>query len=396
MKQSGVSSRQLAVRNVITPAQAGVQIDSRFRGNDLFGRVLRPLYFVLLLATCHLSLDTVLHAQFATQATVPVPFSVSAPASTVTYISIPNRGQIAHTVQVVYTPASPNCTVWLQGSMDNSSWITLAAIPNINGNSRTQLGSATGYFTYLRVAVNANAKPGCTSKIDGFYTGLSTPVSFSGQIYNIPMSVQAPATMTAKIEYPAPQILMGLSCFNPNNTVSSGTVVFTGGGLNDLSKSGTYSCPGGRNYRVQVDGTGIPDTFRWSNNAGASYQATDVAMTGAPQLLECGLSVTFGATTGHTLTNFWTFNATDGTAYLQIADRNPPPAALGSFILYQLAILPGQAVSENVPFYSGNALSAAASTTQSGLVAVADPLPCNFQINLNGPFGPFLGAPNRL
>ncbi|UCH82366.1 MAG: hypothetical protein JSW20_06950 [Nitrospiraceae bacterium] len=83
--------------------------------------------------------------------------------------------------------------------------------------------------------------------------------------------------------------------------------------LNDLASGGTYSGTGTEppyvNYRVEIDGT-APDTFRWSDDNGSTWQATEVAITaGTAQTLNNGVTVTFGADTGHTAGNYWNFTA---------------------------------------------------------------------------------------
>lgn len=89
-----------------------------------------------------------------------------------------------------------------------------------------------------------------------------------------------------------------------------GAVTFSGTGLDDCTPSGNYAGNASRTYRVEIDATGTPDTFRWSNDSGSTWQASGVAITGAVQELEDGVLVTFGATTGHTLNDFWQFTAT--------------------------------------------------------------------------------------
>jgi hypothetical protein len=88
---------------------------------------------------------------------------------------------------------------------------------------------------------------------------------------------------------------------------------FTGAGLNDLTITGynanTSSGEVGRSYKVQIDSTGTPDTFKWSRDGGNNWKKTDTAITGSTQTLEGDVAVTFAATTGHTSTDSWTFSA---------------------------------------------------------------------------------------
>lgn len=93
------------------------------------------------------------------------------------------------------------------------------------------------------------------------------------------------------------------------NVTSVGSVTFTGGGLNDATSGGTYTYASAKNYRVQIDGTGTPDTFKWSDDGGSTWDATTVSITGSAQTLNEGVTITFSATTGHTVTDRWDFTA---------------------------------------------------------------------------------------
>lgn len=95
------------------------------------------------------------------------------------------------------------------------------------------------------------------------------------------------------------------------------TPVFTGSGLDDMTAGhGTLGTPEGdspcgpsADYKVEIDGTGSPNTFKWYIDD--VEQATGVSITGSKQ--ELGTSnvfVTFGATTGHTSGDYWTTHLT--------------------------------------------------------------------------------------
>lgn len=92
------------------------------------------------------------------------------------------------------------------------------------------------------------------------------------------------------------------------------SVAFTGTGINDMTTSGTPVAVA--SYLVQIDTAGTPDTFEWSDDGGTTF-TTGVAITGSAQLLNNGVSVTFAATTGHTVGDNWTFSAVSTTI-------NPP------------------------------------------------------------------------
>ena len=86
--------------------------------------------------------------------------------------------------------------------------------------------------------------------------------------------------------------------------------VFSGGGLNDATSSGTYTGTSDLNYIVKIDDEDAPDTFKWSIDGGSTWEDTGVAITGAAQLLSNGVYITFAATTGHDLDDLWTISAT--------------------------------------------------------------------------------------
>jgi len=90
-----------------------------------------------------------------------------------------------------------------------------------------------------------------------------------------------------------------------------GDVAFTGAGLDDMTQAGIYTANDGvtTNYRVEIDGN-APDTFQWSNDGGATWEATGVAVDTAAVTLENGLTVTFGALLGHTIGEHWDWAAT--------------------------------------------------------------------------------------
>lgn len=86
-------------------------------------------------------------------------------------------------------------------------------------------------------------------------------------------------------------------------------------GLDDAAPSGTCTQAGGAVFEVEIDTTGTPDKFRWRKDGGA--WTSGVSITGAAQLLSDGISVTFGATTGHSYAAKWTITAspTRGCVY---------------------------------------------------------------------------------
>ena len=87
------------------------------------------------------------------------------------------------------------------------------------------------------------------------------------------------------------------------------SVTFTGTGLDDIDKWSTgytgLTGNGAVSYRVQIDGNGTPDTFKWSTDNGVSWIATGVNCSTSLTLLADGIYVKFGATTGHTIGDYW-------------------------------------------------------------------------------------------
>ncbi len=84
-----------------------------------------------------------------------------------------------------------------------------------------------------------------------------------------------------------------------------GSTTFTGSGLDDLTYGGNYNSTAVRTYRVKIDAAAATDTFTWSEDGGSTWEATGVAITGGTQELNKGITVTFAATTGHTLNEYW-------------------------------------------------------------------------------------------
>lgn len=111
---------------------------------------------------------------------------------------------------------------------------------------------------------------------------------------------------------------------------------FTGIGLNDMSVNFGYNFSCAVDYRgqsystvaaykIEIDSTGTPDTFKWSHDGGSTWEATGVAITGSAQTLECGVQVTFGSTTGHTLGDSWTSLVYYGRFDVVASSSNPGP-----------------------------------------------------------------------
>jgi len=93
-----------------------------------------------------------------------------------------------------------------------------------------------------------------------------------------------------------------------NSGVSIGTITPMVSGLDDMSTSGQFTGTVDTTYEIEIDAEDTPDTFQWTDD-NWSTTITGVAITGAAQLLNNGVYITFDATTGHTDEDGWEFDA---------------------------------------------------------------------------------------
>ena len=96
-----------------------------------------------------------------------------------------------------------------------------------------------------------------------------------------------------------------------NYDTTPGPVFFTGTGLNDMTAGGTFTGTANRNFRVQIDSVGAIDTFSWTKSSATTtivWDATLVPISaGSTTIGTEGMTITFGALTGHTLNDRWDF-----------------------------------------------------------------------------------------
>ena len=92
-------------------------------------------------------------------------------------------------------------------------------------------------------------------------------------------------------------------------TPSAEDQVSTGAGaVNDCTIGGTYTGRGRARLKVTIASSATPDTFDWELKDDDNIvlaSASGVAITGASQSLSSGITVIFGATTGHTVGAIW-------------------------------------------------------------------------------------------
>ena len=93
--------------------------------------------------------------------------------------------------------------------------------------------------------------------------------------------------------------------------------VFYGVGLDDLSKSGTYTGTEDIRYFIEIDqiGDGVTsfDTFKWGKNNGGYEASNETIQINTPQLLENGVSITFANNSGHSASDKWYIGAKSAT-----------------------------------------------------------------------------------
>jgi hypothetical protein len=88
------------------------------------------------------------------------------------------------------------------------------------------------------------------------------------------------------------------------STAIEADVHSVGTGLSDLTQAGTYTGTASAVFTILLFATGTPDQFKWKKGS-AAYSAA-INITGSAQALSDGVTVTFTATTGHTLNDEWT------------------------------------------------------------------------------------------
>jgi len=109
-----------------------------------------------------------------------------------------------------------------------------------------------------------------------------------------------------------------------------GNITQAGTGLNDISTSGLPTSGTEISVVIAIDGEDTPDTFKYSLNGGSTWESETVSITGSEQSIGHGVSITFTATAGHTLTDEFSFTIYPVTSCTDIL--TPPASGLtGSF-----------------------------------------------------------------
>ena len=148
---------------------------------------------------------------------------------------------------------------------------------------------------------------------------------------------------------------------------------FTGAGLDDMTTNSGDNYTGSvtRSYRVQIDLAAGTDTFKWSHDGGSTWEVEDVAITGAAQTLEDSITVTFGATTGHTITNYWDFTVGDTTTNIHhIAGVYKIFASTAMPATDTRIVLDGYGLGGGIDLYSGPAASSHVNLHAEGSISL--------------------------
>ena len=96
---------------------------------------------------------------------------------------------------------------------------------------------------------------------------------------------------------------------NAGDTIGEANTTFSGTGLDDAYFGGHFKGTANTTYYVRIDGTGTPDTFEWSKDNFATTEATGVSVNTAGNTLDNGITIEWGANTGHTLNDTWSGTA---------------------------------------------------------------------------------------
>jgi hypothetical protein len=84
-------------------------------------------------------------------------------------------------------------------------------------------------------------------------------------------------------------------------------VFFTGTGPNDMTLSSSFTGTANRTFRIQIDGVNTPDTISLFNSAPTGTIATSFPISAGTTTVLEGITIAFGAASGHTLGDRWDF-----------------------------------------------------------------------------------------
>lgn len=108
--------------------------------------------------------------------------------------------------------------------------------------------------------------------------------------------------------------------FEGNQNYIESAVYYGVSGLNDLTEGGSYTGTDDIRYEIEIFTVGVTDTFRWREYLTGSETfdpptgwndngGLGIDITGSAQSLSNGVTITFGATTGHDSADSWIVSA---------------------------------------------------------------------------------------
>jgi len=178
-------------------------------------------------------------------------------------------------------PDDPYCEVYKDGKAYGSFTVGPADTANAGKVTVSLYGDATATDAYIDYMKIGDATSG---ELNGLYRYAVTYRRNSGN-------------------YPAES--------NPIKSLvgtATGTAV-----LDDCTSGGTFTGSENMDIKVEVDGTGTPDTVKISYDGGLTWHTTTMKIT-STMYLNYGIELTFGATTGHTSGDYWEFTCSALTA----------------------------------------------------------------------------------
>ena len=85
---------------------------------------------------------------------------------------------------------------------------------------------------------------------------------------------------------------------------------FSGSGLNDLTAKAEILAFRPVHIQLRISSTSIKvDSFKWSDDSGRNWRASNVIITGNDQSLDHGVAIKFNTVRGHTMNDLWKFTA---------------------------------------------------------------------------------------
>ena len=107
----------------------------------------------------------------------------------------------------------------------------------------------------------------------------------------------------------------------PGSGVPEVVGVFSNVYVNDLDVSQSdYTGFDRRSYRVEIDGVGTTNSFRWTRDGGLTWTDEKVLMKAGGQHLEDGIFIQFNHLEGHQLGDSWTIQAEPGFVVVSLID----------------------------------------------------------------------------